>query len=84
MDLFEEMNNNQATGKKKNNNTLKIIIAIISVLVVAIIAIIGTILYLKSTTMKLTRMVFAKLHVPSTPMWPQCMAGKLYRTTSFR
>ena len=38
----------------------------------------------KSTTMKLTRMVFAKLHVPSTPMWPQCMAGKLYRTTSFR
>ena len=52
MDLFEEMNNNQATGKKKNNNTLKIIIAIISVLVVAIIAIIGTILYLKSTTMK--------------------------------
>ena len=38
----------------------------------------------KSTTMKLTRMVFAKLHVPSTPMWPQCMAGKLCRTTSFR
>ena len=38
----------------------------------------------KSTTMKLTRMVFAKLHVPSTPMWQQCMAGKLYRTTSFR
>lgn len=38
----------------------------------------------KSTTMKLTRMVSAKLHVPSTPMWPQCMAGKLYRTTSFR
>ena len=38
----------------------------------------------KSPTMQLTRMVFAKLHVPSTPMWPQCMAGKLYRTTSFR
>lgn len=51
MDLFEEMNSNQ-TMNKKNSKTTKIIIAVIIVLLVVIFAIVGLMLYLKSSTTK--------------------------------
>ena len=52
MDLFEEMNQNEITGKNKKSKTSKIIIAIIVVLLVVIISIVGIMMYLKSKTTK--------------------------------